>query len=179
MFSKGPARKQVTIKCCLLQTFLYDRYFQGFGSNATIKLSSSLIPRNQISLLQFSWWARKQKALSSCESKAFAQPLCTSARTTRSKWITQSQHAFSTASPPEPCSQHPPTFIQEHRKWQGFLQWFSKTKPPQEEMQGSFCHLIQCKAQGNPGNDCFLKTCQLHDRVSWAGQPAAILPDWE
>lgn len=65
VFQRGLQESKLPLNAVSCRHFYMIGTFKGFGSNATIKLSSSLIPRNQISLSQFSWWARKQKALSS------------------------------------------------------------------------------------------------------------------
>lgn len=155
LFQRGLQESKLAFNTVSCRHFYMVGTFKGFGRDATIKFSSSLTPKIQIALSVLLVSKETEGALYPCESKAFAQPLCTSAHATRSVRITQSQRVFSAASPPERCSQRPPAFMQERRKVEDFLQWFLKTKPPGEDTQITFCHLIQCKAQGNPRNDCF------------------------
>lgn len=138
--------------------------FKGFGREATIKLSSSLTPKNQIALWQFSWWARKQKALS---IHVKAMHFCSASLHQCSGHTFSADHAVPAGlqcSPPcHAMPQCPPAFTQECRKVEDFLQWFLKTRLPGEDQQITLCHLIQRKAQGNPRNDCFSVLWSLKD----------------
>lgn len=151
--------------------------FKGFGSNATTKLSSSLIPRNWISIAVLLVSEETEDTLA-----MWKQGICSASLHQCSNPTLKVDHAVhESLQHTPPSGDMLPVPISIYGGMQKLARFPPVVFKNEASMRGKASKFlsIQCKAQGNPGNDCFLKTSQLHDRVSRADQPAAILSDWE